>query len=165
MLSAGWETVASTMRWTYYILACNPKAQDRMREEIHRVVGTNRYPTLADRQRLPLCEATIAECMRLASTVPIHFPHMANRDTTIAGYDVPKGTIVAGNLLFLAMDPKVFKDPEVFRPERFLDEAGNYARSVEPFLFGAGMSSSLADLGLFCRSVCRVGRRGRGGGG
>ena len=137
-LVAGWETVASTLRWAFHIIAIHPEAQEKMRQEIHRVVGTDRYPTIADRASLPYTEATIAECMRFKSAVPIHLPHATSCDTKIGGYDIPKGSSVAGNLLWFAMDPTVWKNPETFQSERFIDESGKFQRQMEPHPFGYG---------------------------
>jgi len=42
------------------------------------------------------------------------------------------------NLYAVHMDPKVWKDPEIFRPERFLDSDGQVIgrESVIPFSLG-----------------------------
>ena len=109
-----------------------------MRQEIWDVVGKDRFPTLADRASLPYTEATISEAFRMSIPVPVHLPHVAERDTKIAGYDIPKGTMVAASLHYLAMSPFLWKDPDVFKPERFLDQDGNYLRHLEPILFSYG---------------------------
>ncbi|XP_072165163.1 cytochrome P450 2J4-like [Diadema setosum] len=137
-LLAGWETVASTLRWTFFILTTHPEAMDRVREEIYDVVGSDRLPAISDRPHLPLTEATIAECMRFVPAVPIHLPHVVARDCKIGGYDVPKGSAVAANLLHFAKSPSLWEDPEEFRPERFLDESGTFMRGLEPIPFGYG---------------------------
>lgn len=145
-LLGGWETVASTLRWTIYLLSKHPKAQERMRQEIHDLVGDERFPTIADRQYLPLVEATIAECMRFIPAVPIHLPHVTSQDCNIGGFDVPKGSAVAANLLHFAKSPMFWEDPEVFRPERFLDDAGNFMRGLEPVPFGYGKRQCPGEL-------------------
>ncbi|XP_054773144.2 cytochrome P450 2J4-like [Lytechinus pictus] len=137
-LLAGWETVASTLRWTIYLLSTHPEAQERMRQEILDLVGSERFPTIADRQHLPLTEATIAECMRFIPAVPIHLPHVTSQDCKIGGFDVPKGSAVAANLHHFAKSPTLWEDPDVFRPERFIDDEGKFKRGMEPIPFGYG---------------------------
>ncbi|KAL3200353.1 hypothetical protein MRX96_013302 [Rhipicephalus microplus] len=49
----------------------------------------------------------------------------------IAGkYTIPKGTVAACAIYFLHRHPKVYKDPNTFMPERFMDN-----RNVSPFAF------------------------------
>lgn len=49
-------------------------------------------------------------------------PHMTNEDVQIAGYCIPKNTIVMGFLTTSHLDPKYFPEPRQFRPERFIDD-------------------------------------------
>jgi cytochrome P450 len=48
---AGGETTANTLRWAILLLAYHPEVQRRMQEEIDRVVGTERLPTITDRDQ------------------------------------------------------------------------------------------------------------------
>ena len=43
----------------------HPDVQKRAQEELDRVVGTDRLPTLDDRENLPFVNAVIMEVMRL----------------------------------------------------------------------------------------------------
>ncbi|KAL8564915.1 hypothetical protein ACOMHN_019818 [Nucella lapillus] len=45
-------------------------------------------------------------------------------DTTVHGYDVPKGTLVIVNLWAVMHDPQLWDNPQELMPERFLDEHG-----------------------------------------
>ena len=44
--------------------------QAKVQEELDREVGQGRNPTLADRSRLPYCEAVVLEIQRYANIVP-----------------------------------------------------------------------------------------------
>lgn len=61
----------------------------------------------------------------------------------IAGHRVPAGTICVCVTWVLHHDEKIFGDPWVFRPERYLDNAGSLLPADHPvrkntFTFGGG---------------------------
>ena len=55
-------------------------------------------------------------------------------------FNIPKGTVVMSNIWHNHNDPSVWKEPETFRPERFLDEEGKYRPREEFTPFGIGKS-------------------------
>lgn len=52
-------------------LASNQEVQRKAQEEIDRVVGANRVPTLADIDQLPYVQAIVKEGSRWHSVVPL----------------------------------------------------------------------------------------------
>lgn len=54
------------------------------------MVGQSRQPTVADRPNMPFTDAVIHETQRIGNIVPVGFPKMANKDTTLGGYLIPK---------------------------------------------------------------------------
>ena len=77
--------------------------------------------------------------MRFETLVPMSVPHRAVCDTTLAGYEIPKNTIVMANLMALHNDEDIWGDPKKFRPERFLDTNGKLDLKKDFSLpFGAG---------------------------
>ncbi|KAJ0178907.1 hypothetical protein K1T71_005682 [Dendrolimus kikuchii] len=112
--------------------------QDKIHEEIDRVIGRDRMPNLDDRRNLPYTEACIREIMRFETLVPLGVPHRATTNTKLAGYDVPEDTMINPNLVMLHMDKGIWGDPENFRPERFIKD-GQICPSLDKSLpFGAG---------------------------
>lgn len=88
---------------------------------------------------MPYTEATLREIMRFETLVPSSVPHRAIRDTNLAGFFIPKDTIIMMGLYALHNDKKVWGDPEIFRPERFLDTDGKLNLKKDYSLpFGAG---------------------------
>lgn len=47
--------------------------------------------------------------------------HRAVKATKLMGYNIAENTIILTNLYSLHMDPKIWKNPKQFQPERFLD--------------------------------------------
>lgn len=52
-------------------LATYPDVQAKLKEELFRVVGTDRLPTLQDRESLPYLQAVIKEAMRWRPALPL----------------------------------------------------------------------------------------------
>uniref|UniRef100_A0A182PZA8 Uncharacterized protein n=1 Tax=Anopheles epiroticus TaxID=199890 RepID=A0A182PZA8_9DIPT len=120
-------------------LVAHPAVVERMFSEIDQHVGQARLPLLDDRTHLPYCEAVVREALRIDTLVPSGIPHVATVDTELAGFQIPKGTLIINGLDYINHQEDVFPEPNTFRPERFLTEEGQLAldqdRSVP---FGGG---------------------------
>ncbi|XP_029712602.2 probable cytochrome P450 304a1 [Aedes albopictus] len=116
-----------------------PEVQTKMYRELNDIVGLNRLPTLDDRADLPYCDAVIREGLRIDTLVPSGIPHMAVNDTELNGYQIPKGTVIINSLDSIHHQPELFRDPDSFMPERFLNQDGKLALDQDkPLPFGAG---------------------------
>lgn len=122
MLAAGADTVTITIEWAMAEMIRNPRVQHKVREELHRVVGSDRIMTEADIPNLPYLQCVTKECFRMHPPTPLMLPHKASTKVTIGGFDIPKGAIVNVNVWAIARDPTVWKNPLEFRPERFQEE-------------------------------------------
>jgi cytochrome P450 len=121
---AGAETTSTTLTWTFLLLALHPEIQEKLHEEIRRVVGMSRLPSLNDRPSMPYTEAVIAEVMRYSAMVPLAVQHRTTEDVHFGGFVIPADTLVVPNLYCALRDPKVWGDADTFRPERFLSPDG-----------------------------------------
>ncbi|XP_072505766.1 cytochrome P450 2J2-like [Notamacropus eugenii] len=155
---AGTETTSTTLRWALLYMALNPKIQGKIQAEIDRVLGQSRYPTMADKENMPYTNAAVHEVQRMGNIVPFNVPRVARVDTTVAGYHVPKGTVLSTNLTTLHRDPKEWATPETFNPEHFL-ENGQFKKreSFLPFSIGKrvclGEQLARTELFLFFTSL------------
>ena len=77
---AGSETTATTLRWAALFLVRNPEVQSKMRQEIERIVGSGRFPSMEDKPKMPYCEAVILETQRLGNIAPLSLPHSVKFD-------------------------------------------------------------------------------------
>uniref|UniRef100_A0A3B4BTP5 Cytochrome P450 2J2-like n=1 Tax=Pygocentrus nattereri TaxID=42514 RepID=A0A3B4BTP5_PYGNA len=138
MFEAGTETVATTIRWGLFFMMKYPEIQKKVQEEIDRVIGQSRQPSMADKPNMPYTDAVIHEIQRAGNTVPLGFPKRASRDAKLGGYFIPKGTAVSTNLSSLLNDKTEWETPDTFNPGHFLDDQGQF-RKREVFLpFSAG---------------------------
>ncbi|CAN1129916.1 Cytochrome P450 CYP82J17 [Linum perenne] len=121
LILAGADTTAITITWILSNLLNNSRALDAAQQELDNKVGRDRPVEHSDIDNLVYLQAIVKETLRLYPPAPTAVPHQAMEDCTINGYHVPKGTQVIPNLWKLHRDPKVWSDPEQFKPERFLD--------------------------------------------
>ena len=135
---AGTETPSSEITWLIYYAIKYPDIQARLHRQLDDVIGnTNRLPEISDKPNLPYLDAFIAEVQRIVSDTPLAAPHSTTRDTSLAGFLIPRDTTVFVNLWAIHHDPDRWEDPFCFRPERFLDEQGRVRlEGIMPFSSG-----------------------------
>ncbi|GMR47360.1 hypothetical protein PMAYCL1PPCAC_17555, partial [Pristionchus mayeri] len=121
---AGQETTTTTLRWAMLLMAANQDKQEAAREEILRVVGHSRLPSMADKRDLPYTMATVHEVQRRANILMMNVARKTVVDTEVMGFKIPADTFVDGDIhQIMAHDP-IFENPLEFRPERYLNEDG-----------------------------------------
>ncbi|CAE6484285.1 unnamed protein product [Rhizoctonia solani] len=113
---AGTETTTQAMMWFLLAMAIYPEVQEKAQREIDEVVGNDRLPTVEDRASLPYIERLLTEIMRWHPSAPLGVPHVCTEENEYRGYRIPKGAIMA-----ISRDERVYKDADIFDPDRFLD--------------------------------------------
>ena len=124
-IGASLNTTIAAMTSILLAFINNISCTEKIYQEIVSVVGKNRLPNLNDKVKMQYTEAAIMECLRLASIIPILVPHSCMDDCTFEGFKILKDTRILANLWSVNQDPNIWGDPDVFRPERFLDADGN----------------------------------------
>ncbi|CAG7785092.1 unnamed protein product, partial [Allacma fusca] len=115
-------------------------------EEVDRIIGPHRAPSREDRSSMPYLEAFTNEVHRKATLVPMTVYHRATRDTEFAGFIFKQGTVVMPNIYAAHHDKDFWGDPEVFRPERFLDPSGTKVLTKEALMpFSTGKRICLGE--------------------
>uniref|UniRef100_A0A4W4EAR4 Cytochrome P450, family 1, subfamily B, polypeptide 1 n=1 Tax=Electrophorus electricus TaxID=8005 RepID=A0A4W4EAR4_ELEEL len=124
IFGASQDTLSTAVQWIILVLVRYPDLQKRLQEEVDKVVGRSRLPTIQDQPHLPYIMSLIYEVMRFTSFIPLTIPHCTTTDTSIKGYPIAKGTVVFINQWSLNHDPNKWDQPELFNPVRFLDNHG-----------------------------------------
>ncbi|KAG9598982.1 putative cytochrome P450, partial [Aureobasidium melanogenum] len=147
LLEAGSDTTASTLYAFVQAMLLFPTVQKMAQEEIDRVVGKDRLPTMEDEPNLQYIRGCVKESLRwMPTTILGAVPHAVIRDDTYMGYKIPKGAGVMNNVWAIHMDPNRSSEPRRFDPDRFKDDFLNCADSAtqpdaskrDSFTFGAG---------------------------
>jgi cytochrome P450 len=136
IFTAGHETTANTLAWTFYLLSQHPAELVRLEDELDRVVG-DRPVRAEDAANLPFTRMVIEEAMRLYP--PAHtVSRQALGPDRIGNIELKKGSSVMVVPWLLHRHRKLWDRPDEFRPERFTPEAVAARPRFAYIPFGAG---------------------------
>ncbi|KAF7328683.1 putative cytochrome P450 [Mycena sanguinolenta] len=144
LIEGGSDTTSSYLQSLILALVAYPDAQRKAHEEIDRVVGEHRMPTLDSLEEMPYIRAMIQETHRFRPVAPLMVPHCTVASEEYKGFIIPKGTTIFVNTWGIFHDPDLFDDPENFIPDRYLltehgTKPGVDGSDLRPTLpFGAG---------------------------
>jgi cytochrome P450 len=133
---AGHETTANALTWTWYLLSQHPEVERRLHEEVGSVLG-DRAPEFGDIPQLKYAEMIFAEALRLYPPAWA-IGRMATSPFTCGGIEIPAHSICLLSPYLVHRDPRWFRDPEKFDPERWGPEAGESRPKFSYFPFGGG---------------------------
>jgi cytochrome P450 len=134
LISAGHETTATAIAWAADLLAHNPRVRAEARGAAES--GDQRY-----------IEALVKEILRIRAPVAVAAArHPLEPFDVGGGYTVGSEAVVIADAWGVHLDPSVWPEPDVLRPERFLEPAPEY--SWLPFGGGAHrcLGAALAQL-------------------
>ena len=80
LFTGGADSTVSSLACFFLAMCLFPAVQGVAREELDRVIGTERLPTFEDRPNLPYLNALVKEVLRWHPVTPIGFPHVAVED-------------------------------------------------------------------------------------
>jgi cytochrome P450 len=152
---AGYETVATALTWTWYLLSENPAAAERMQQEIDGVLGTGkdaRLPTLKDLQQLRYTEMVFAESMRLYPPAWA-MGRQSTQVVELGPYRLPAGTYFFFSQYILQRSEQYYPEPLRFDPERFTPERKAARPRFAYFPFGGGARQCIGETFAWMEGV------------
>lgn len=153
LFGAGTETTTTTLHWGLLYMIYYPDIQERVQAEIDAVIGPSRQPSMTDRDNMPYTNAVIHEIQRMGNIIPLNVPRIANKDTTLDKYTIPKGTMILATLNSVLHDESIWETPHSFNPHHFLDQDGKFRKRDAFMPFSAGkrvcLGEQLARMELF----------------
>ena len=133
LLTAGHETTATGLAWAFERLLRTPRVLARL------------TASLDDSDYL---DAVVKETLRVRPVV-VDVARKLTRETEVAGWRLPAGTLVLPAIAVLHARPDLYDSPQEYRPERFLDRktkarghrplAGRETESYAWIPFGGGV--------------------------
>jgi cytochrome P450 len=109
----------TALAWTWYLLARTPPAEAALHEELDRDLSGH-DPDPDDLGRLHYSAAVFKEAMRLLPPAWVLTRGVAE-EVVIGGHVIPAGALVVFSQWVTHRDPRIWRDPTSFRPERWLD--------------------------------------------
>lgn len=149
--SGGADTTVSALTTFVLAMVLYPEVQKKAQEEIDRVIGSGRFPSMNDRGSLPYIEAVFKETLRWHPVAPLGVPHRLTKEDQWGGYTLPKGSTIIANIFAMGHTED---DSDQFIPERHLKASGA-GEQCDPreYVFGFGRricpGKDLADAGVW----------------
>jgi len=134
--SAGHETTANALGWTFYLLSQHPAVEAKLHAEPASLLG-ERLPDYQDIGELRYTRMVVEEAMRILPGANV-IPHEALEDDEILGHKVSKGSTVMISPWLLHRHEKLWERPRQFDPERFAPERAKERRRFSYIPFSAG---------------------------
>nr|AMO65334.1 cytochrome P450 CYP71D489 [Scoparia dulcis] len=140
MFTGGSETSSTTVNWVMAELLKNPRIMEKVKEEVRRVYDEQGYVDESFLHELKYLKLVIKEGLRLHPPLPLLIPRENRYEKIITGgYEIPLKTRLMVNAWAIGRDPKNWKEPERFFPERFLENPPDFnGNSFQYLPFGAG---------------------------
>jgi cytochrome P450 len=131
LLTAGHETTANALTFTWYLLAKHPDIQQQLYAELDAALGQV-PPGPHDIDRLPFTRMVIAESMRL------YPPAWTIGRQALESFDLGPYTLRAKSTILMSQwvthrDPRFWTDPEKFLPQRWANESDHPRYAYFPF--------------------------------
>ncbi|CAN6177469.1 unnamed protein product [Urochloa humidicola] len=114
-MNASVKTTTTALEWIMAHLVLHQDIQQKIRSDIARRASSK------GRRRRPFVEAVVLETLRLHPPAHYLLAHATDKDVTLGKYVIPEGSIVNFDVASIGRDATLWTDPNVFRPERFLE--------------------------------------------
>lgn len=132
------------MNWMTYYLSRNPSVKTRIIQQLEEMFPENLDASspipFSKLNKLSLLEAAEIECLRMHPPLGFAMPRMTPpRGAVICGVYIPGNVDVGVPAATIGRNPTVYRDPDTWNPDRWLDEKADLATMKLCFLgFGFG---------------------------
>ena len=135
-ITAGHETTALGLAWTFHLLSQNPETERKVVEEIEAVAGGE--PVAAEHiANLTYARQVFSEAMRLYPPAPV-ITRTALQGFKLGEHDIPAGTVLYVPIYAVHRHTALWDEPERFDPSRFEPEKVKARHRYAYMPFGAG---------------------------
>ncbi|KAJ0331024.1 hypothetical protein COL922a_012063 [Colletotrichum nupharicola] len=137
---AGYDTTATALAGTTYLLAANADVMARLTQEVRSSFKEEKEITISSTKSLEYLRAVIDESLRMYPPGASGMPRrIGDEGDIVLGHHIPAGTIVSIWQYAMYHDAKNFSEPESFIPERWSNDKidlSDKREAFQPFSFG-----------------------------
>lgn len=158
----GHDTTAMGITWTLYLLGLHQDIQERVFQELCDIFNDdiNRNIKIEDIKHMKYLENVIKESIRLYPSVPFIL-RRNTEELKIGDNIIPRNSSLVVYIYGIHHNPEVFENPEVFDPDRFLQEncENRHPFAYVPFSAGPrnciGQRFAMMVMKTVCANVLR----------
>ncbi|XP_051209630.1 noroxomaritidine synthase-like [Lolium perenne] len=153
LLVAGRDATSSALSWFFYLLATNPRVEQKLLEELAPIaahkktsIGSMVAFEAGELKNLLYLHAAVCECLRLYPSLPMEHKAVVARDVLPSGHEVrPGDKILVFNYSMGRMKRVWGPDCREFKPERWISDDGKlrYVPSNKFVAFNSGPRTCL----------------------
>ncbi|QUC16338.1 uncharacterized protein UV8b_00579 [Ustilaginoidea virens] len=165
LIVAGSETMSSALCAFWFYLAKNPRVYERLAKEIRRAFPSEDEIRMQKASQLEYLQACISEALRVYPPAA-ETPSRVSPGALIEGVYIPRGTLITVFQWATFRNPKHFREPDSFIPERWLSSSHPHYEErfkdenhavFQPFSFGPrdciGKNLALNELRLIISRI------------
>ncbi|KAK9464198.1 cytochrome P450 [Lipomyces oligophaga] len=142
MVAGGLDTITTFVSWALAVLSVRPDIQRKAYEAICQLYTPEQMLCDPfDDQKCKYVANLVKEFLRSFPPLRLALPRETTREIMVEGRKIPAGTTIFLNAWACNMDPKEFKNPYEFRPDRFIENKsifsyGQGSRMCAGYLLG-----------------------------
>ncbi|KAA8494777.1 Cytochrome P450 71D18 [Porphyridium purpureum] len=125
LLMASTQTVPLTAIWSVYLVATHESVRNKILAEVRKVNTSSACVDLSELDSLTFLDAVVRETLRIYPPFPVLQREAQMEDELSDGAFVQKGQIVYIVPWLIHHNPKIWRNPEAFEPERFVGNASH----------------------------------------
>ncbi len=143
LITAGHETTAIAMMWTWFLLAQHPEVEAQLYTELSTVLK-GRSPTFDDLPSLPYTRQVFSEVLRLYPPAWA-VTREAARDVQLGPHHIPKGAALDFSPFILHRDARFWENPLQFDPTRFAPDRKKHIDKFTYLPFSLGVRGCIGE--------------------
>nr|XP_006813673.1 PREDICTED: cytochrome P450 3A12-like [Saccoglossus kowalevskii] len=137
-----YDTISTCLGFTSYLLATNSEVQQKLIQQIDKVVAMHGRVTYDALNDMPYLDMVISESLRMYPPA-VFLERECEKDVIIKDIPIHKGIGVTINVWAIQHDSEIYPEPDKFIPERFTAEQKSKRPSCSFLAFGVGPRSCI----------------------